>query len=106
MTATSQSRPQPTLEPEDTILESHDVRKLFGGIGLFGNSTGNTVTAVDGVSLHIRRGETRGRVGETGSGKSTIGRMVLRLDEPTSGQIVFNGEDLVKLSVREMGVQK
>ena len=78
------------------------MRKVFGSRGLFGNNTGHTVTAVDGVSLHIRRGETLGLVGETGSGKSTIGRIVLRLDEPTSGQILFGGEDLAKLPVREM----
>lgn len=93
---------QPTSEQDEPILELHDVRKVFGGRGLFGNNTGDAVTAVDGVSLHIRRGETLGLVGETGSGKSTIGRIVLRLDEPTSGQIIFGGEDLAKLPVREM----
>jgi oligopeptide/dipeptide ABC transporter ATP-binding protein len=98
----SQPALQPTPEQDQPILELHDVRKIFGNRGLFGNNTGNTVTAVDGVSLHIRRGETLGLVGETGSGKSTIGRIVLRLDEPTSGQIIFDGEDLTKLPVREM----
>lgn len=97
-----QPAPQPASEQDESILELRDVRKVFGGRGLFGNNTGNAVTAVDGVSLHIRRGETLGLVGETGSGKSTIGRIVLRLDEPTSGQIIFGGEDLAKLPVREM----
>ncbi|MFY0613776.1 MAG: ABC transporter ATP-binding protein [Hyphomicrobiaceae bacterium] len=93
---------QPAPAQDEQILELRDVRKVFGGRGLFGNSTGHAVTAVDGVSLHIRRGETLGLVGETGSGKSTIGRIVLRLDDPTSGQILFGGEDLAKLPVREM----
>lgn len=97
MTA-NQSNPEPT----ETILELRDVSKVFGSRGMFGNFTGNAVTAVDGVSLHIRSGETLGLVGETGSGKSTIGRIVLRLDDPTSGQIIFDGEDLATLPVREM----
>ena len=97
MTA-NQSKPK----SNKMILELQDVSKVFGSRGMFGNQTGNAVTAVDGVSLHIRQGETLGLVGETGSGKSTIGRIVLRLDDPTSGKIIFGGEDLATLPVREM----
>lgn len=97
MTA-NQSKPN----SNEKILELHDVSKVFGSRGMFGSQTGNAVTAVDGVSLHIRPGETLGLVGETGSGKSTIGRVVLRLDDPTSGKIIFGGEDLATLPVREM----
>jgi peptide/nickel transport system ATP-binding protein len=61
-----------------------------------------TVKAVDGVSFTIHRGEVFGLAGESGSGKSTIGRLVLRLYEPTSGHVVFDGIDLQSLSLEEM----
>ena len=61
-----------------------------------------TVKAVDGVSFTIHRGEVFGLAGESGSGKSTIGRLVLRLYEPTSGHVIFDGIDLQSLSAEEM----
>jgi oligopeptide transport system ATP-binding protein len=69
---------------------------------LFGKRTRRVVKAVDGVSLDIRRGETLGLVGESGCGKTTLGRAVLRLTEPTSGQIFFRSQDLATLSARAM----
>jgi ABC-type oligopeptide transport system ATPase subunit len=79
------------------------VKQFTRGKGLF--RRGTTLTAVDSVSFSIDEGETFGLVGESGSGKTTTGRCILRLVEPSSGSIVFKGEDVLALSrprLREM----
>ncbi len=60
------------------------------------------VKAVDGVSLDIKKGETLGLVGESGCGKSTLGKAILRLTEPTGGQVFYNGKDLANMSQSRM----
>ena len=79
------------------LLEARDIRKHFPiHKGVFSRVSGH-VLAVDGVSFRIGRGETLGLVGESGCGKSTVGRTVLKLLEPTSGRIAVGGEDITHL---------
>ncbi|HYR76721.1 MAG TPA: oligopeptide/dipeptide ABC transporter ATP-binding protein [Pyrinomonadaceae bacterium] len=83
----------------DPLISIRDLKVHFplAGGSLFSRSRG-MVKAVDGVTLDIYPGETLGLVGESGCGKTTLGRAVLRLTEPTSGQILFRGQDLATLS--------
>jgi len=76
-------------------LQNLQVHFKIGG-GLFKQT--KHVKAVDGVSLDIQKGETLGLVGESGCGKSTLGKAILRLTEPTGGQVFYNGKDLAHLS--------
>jgi oligopeptide transport system ATP-binding protein len=86
----------------DVLLDVRNLVKHFAvGGGLFGGRPG-IVRAVDGVSFTLRKGETLGLVGESGCGKTTTGRCILQLEQPTSGQIVFEGRDLTGLDATEM----
>ena len=87
---------------EPPLLEVNDLKKHFPlSKGLLLRKSGK-VYAVDGVSFHINQGETLGLVGESGCGKSTVGRTVLRLLNPTDGSIKLNGRDITHLSKTEM----
>src|SRR5437870_12144198 len=88
------------------LISIRDLKVHFPAAGgsLFGRA-GQTVKAVDGVTLNIYPGETLGLVGESGCGKSTLGRAILRLTEPTSGQVLFRGQDLTHLSNAYMRAQ-
>ncbi len=85
-----------------SLLEIRNLKKYFPvGTGLFSRRSGE-VKAVDGVDLTIEEGETLGLVGESGCGKSTLGRSILRLIEPTDGEVLFRGKNLLGMSHREM----
>lgn len=79
----------------DTLLEVKNLKKYF-------KTPKGMLHAVDNVSFTIERGKTLGVVGESGCGKSTTGRSILRLIEPTSGEVYFEGEDILKLDGRKM----
>ena len=87
---------------ERVIIEIRDLKKYFPITGGLLKHTVGYIKAVDGVNLTIQQGETLGLVGESGCGKSTLGRCILRLIEPTQGEILFHGEDLMKLTPAQM----
>ena len=80
------------------MIEVKDLRKYFSS----GILKKQYIKAVDGVSFQIERGETLGLVGESGCGKTTVGKLLLRLIEPTSGKISFDGIDLLQLKKKEL----
>lgn len=84
------------------LLEVRNLRKLFAGKSSFFQKDKSWIKAVDDVSFTLNPKETLGVVGESGCGKSTMGRSVLRLIEPTSGEIFYKGKDFAKASGQEL----
>ena len=84
------TQPAPLLEVKNLVKEFPAKRDFFGRVT-------ETLHAVDGLSFNIAAGETLGMVGESGCGKSTTGRCVLRLVEPTAGEVRFNGQDVTRM---------
>jgi peptide/nickel transport system ATP-binding protein/oligopeptide transport system ATP-binding protein len=91
-----------TTPATDALLEVNNLKKYFPIKGGILRRTVANVKAVDGVSFAVRRGETLGLVGESGCGKTTTGRTVLRLEQATAGEVLFEGRDVLKANSRQM----
>ncbi|MBB3593426.1 peptide/nickel transport system ATP-binding protein/oligopeptide transport system ATP-binding protein [Rhizobium sp. BK529] len=92
----------------DDLLTVRNLGKTFsdaGGLSFGGQSSGG-VRAVDGASFSVKPGETLALVGESGCGKSTLGRLLLRLIQPTDGEVLFEGRDITSLSAAEMRIMR
>ncbi|MDU0419539.1 dipeptide ABC transporter ATP-binding protein [Staphylococcus simulans] len=85
-----------------TILEVNNLKQYYPIKGGFFRRTIGQVKAVDGISFKINEGETMGLVGESGCGKSSAGRSILRLQTPTDGTVLFDGEDITKIQGRKL----
>lgn len=101
----------PGIEPQeyaprrdqDTLLEVNNLKMYFPvSSGILFQRAVAYIKAVDGISFSVKRGETFGLVGESGCGKTTLGRCILQLYRPTEGEIIFEGQELTKLSSKEM----
>jgi peptide/nickel transport system ATP-binding protein/oligopeptide transport system ATP-binding protein len=92
----------PAHVASEMILDVRDLKKHFPVKGGLLRRTVAHVKAVDGVSFAMRRGETLGLVGESGCGKTTVGRTILRLEKATAGEVWFQGRDILKLPSRQL----
>jgi peptide/nickel transport system ATP-binding protein len=102
VTPAAQEAREQSLEAQPLLLEVHNLCTWFPGKQSFLGKVQHWVKAVNNVSFEVRTGETLGLVGESGCGKSTLGRTILRLIPPTSGSIIYKGQDLCGLSPAAM----
>ncbi|MFH2113810.1 MAG: oligopeptide/dipeptide ABC transporter ATP-binding protein [Spirochaetota bacterium] len=90
------------MQNDRVLLQVENLKKYFRMDNSFTHTHRQDLTAVEDVSFVIKRGETFGLVGESGCGKSTIGRTIVRLYEPTDGKIVFDGDDITTMSQKDL----
>jgi peptide/nickel transport system ATP-binding protein len=93
---------EPPIQVSDTMLEVKNLKQYFPIKAGLMQSVVGYIKAVDGISFSIKRGKTLGLVGESGCGKTTVGKTILRLNEKTSGDVLFFGIDISMLSRKEM----
>src|SRR6266849_4614045 len=97
---------QPPAEYQDAVMAVLNLKKYFpikrGFFTSIVSGENLYVKAVDDISFFVKKGEVFGLAGESGSGKTTTGRLMLRLTDPTDGRILFNGKDITKLPGREL----
>lgn len=93
---------EPIVHNPENVLEVRALKEYFPIKAGFFKRTVGYVKAVDGISFEIKRGQTMGLVGESGCGKTTVGRTILRLYDKTGGQVLFNGRDINKIRKREL----
>jgi oligopeptide/dipeptide ABC transporter ATP-binding protein len=102
MSVQAASQPAQSLTAQKNLVEVKHLVKYFPVRGGIFRSVRAWVNAVDDVSFVVKEGETLGLVGESGCGKTTVGRTMLRLIEPTSGEVVFNNQNILNLSSGEL----
>ena len=88
------------------LVEVQDLRVWFPAGRASSTKRGGLIKAVDGVTFNVRRGETLGLVGESGCGKTTTARAILKLLDPTEGRVLFDGVDLSTVSRRELRLMR
>src|SRR5574339_281218 len=103
-TMTIQNTPASTYHKGETLVEVQHLVKYFPVRAGLLQRVVNQVKAVDDVSFFVRKGETLGLVGESGCGKTTVGRTMIRLIEPTGGSVRFDNKDVFTLKSKEMKV--